>query len=253
MWIDSHCHLDFPVFDSNRSQIVEAARAAGVTQFIIPATQLSTLHQLQQIAKELDCYYAAGLHPYWIEQHTENDMEQLKAFLKDASCVAVGESGLDATQPDIDKQLKMLERHLQLALVFDKPIILHCRKMHQALLSVLREKRFKHKIRGVIHGFSGSYQLALTYIQLGFFIGVGGTITYPRAKKTRNTVMRIPLESIVLETDAPDMPVNGFQGQCNTPLKTIDIFNSLVDLRPESKETLQAQIFQNTLNLFQLK
>jgi TatD DNase family protein len=252
MWIDSHCHLDFPVFDSSRQQLIEAARAAGVSQFVIPATRLSSLPHIQKLANQYQGYYAVGLHPYWIEQHAE-DIELLKPYLDDERCVAVGESGLDVTRPNIDKQLKLLEAHMELALESNKPIILHCRKMDQVLLKILKKKPFKHRVKGVIHGFSGSYQLAVSYIELGFLIGVGGTITYPRAKKTRNTVTKIPLESIVLETDSPDMPVYGAQGQPNTPLKIIDIFNSLADLRPESKETLQAQIFQNTLNLFQLK
>jgi TatD DNase family protein len=253
MWFDSHCHLDFPVFDPDRKQLIEAAREAGISQFVIPATQVSLLPQLQQLAKKHHCYYAAGLHPYWIEQHNDTDIAQLETYMQDERCVAVGESGLDATQPNIDRQLNFLEAHLELALTANKPIILHCRKMDQALLAMLRKQRYKHKVYGVIHGFSGSYQLACSYIELGFTIGVGGTITYSRAKKTRDTVMRIPLESIVLETDSPDMPVFGNQGQRNTPLRIIDVFNSLVDLRSESKETLQAQIFQNTLNLFQLK
>jgi len=253
MFIDSHCHLDFQQFDPDRNDVISRAVEQDVTQFILPAVTLTQCSTLFEIARSHpQCSIALGLHPYFIEQHQLEHIDALDTMLlknREQVC-AVGETGLDKNCEYWQKQLQLFERQIQLAIKHSLPLIIHNRKSHQEILSVLKKYP---SATGVIHGFSGSYQQAMEFIAQGFKLGIGGVITYTRANKTRQAVSDIPIESILLETDSPDMPVQGKQGQRNEPENIVFIFKHLQELRPESKETLQAQIFQNTLNLFQLK
>jgi TatD DNase family protein len=164
-------------------------------------------------------------------------------------CRAIGETGLDELITTPRSFLEtLLIWHLQLAIEFNKPVILHSVRAHHYLLPILREYRPSHG--GVIHAFSGSYETAKQYWDLGFYLGIGGTITYDRAAKTRAAVQRMPLESILLETDAPDMPLQGFQGQRNSPEKVIEVAQCLAELCGQAFEQVAQQTFSNTTQLF---
>lgn len=164
--------------------------------------------------------------------------------------VAVGEIGLDLYRddPQFDKQERMLDAQLQLAKRYELPVILHSRRTHDKLAMHL--KRHALPRTGVVHGFAGSLQQAERFVQLGYKIGVGGTITYPRASKTREVMARLPLRSLLLETDAPDMPLNGFQGQPNRPEQVTVVFEVLCELRPEPAEVIAEALYRNTTTLF---
>ncbi|MFV0576219.1 MAG: TatD family hydrolase [Vibrio sp.] len=257
--IDSHCHFDFAEFEEIEKELAKAQQAS-VTKIIIPATGESNWQRVQQLSDEHDpLYYALGLHPYFIQQHGEQSIELLEKILiaRIDKCVAVGECGLDflldaslMTDEYLERQHWIFEQQILLAKKYQLPLILHGRKSHDQILKYLR--RHKPERGGVIHAFSGSEQQALEYIKLGFYIGVGGTITYERAQKTRNAVANLPVDSIVLETDAPDMPICGFQGQPNHPSRLGLILDALCSLRNESREKLQIQIWHNTCRLFNL-
>lgn len=171
---------------------------------------------------------------------------------KDANCVAVGECGLDFAIADAnwERQVELLEAQLKLANDYGLPVILHCRKAFPELLGIL--KRNPPVAGGVYHGFSGSLSQAEQLIDLGIKIGVGGTITYSRANKTRNTIAALPLAALMLETDAPDMPVAGFQGQPNRPDRLCNIMRSLVDIREESEAEIEEATSLTAAELFQL-
>jgi TatD DNase family protein len=141
-----------------------------------------------------------------------------------------------------------LNIHLQIAQETALPLIIHCHKAHNELIVDL--KNFNFPAGGVIHAFSGSYEIAMTYWQMGFRLGIGGTITYERAHKTRQTVTRVPLEALLLETDAPDMPLNGNQGERNSPVNIVRIAQTLADLRGETLETIASQTTSNSQTLF---
>ncbi|WP_158973027.1 TatD family hydrolase [Paraglaciecola sp. L3A3] len=249
--IDSHCHLDFSCFDQDRLELIKRCKQLAISQFVIPGTQASGWQKQIELAQQYPSIkFALGLHPYFLADYQNEHLEQLTQLLNTHKnhLVALGEIGLDsAIAVDWQLQTEVFTKQLSLAKSFDLPVILHHRKSHNELLRILKTEQFANG--GIIHAFSGSLQQAETYIQLGFKIGVGGSITYPRANKTRQTISQLPLSSLVLETDAPDMPVAGRQGQRNSPEYLVDIVQSLQQIRTESAEQLTAACLHNTLDV----
>ena len=255
-FIDTHCHFDFPPFTGDETHSLQLAGEAGIEKIIIPATAAENFARVQALAERFSPLYAAlGLHPIVIEQHTEEHLERLRQALEQrpAKVVAVGEIGLDRYRddPQFAKQERFLEAQLRLAKRYDLPVILHSRRTHDTLAMHLKRQDLPRT--GGVHGFAGSLQQAERFVQLGYKIGVGGTITYPRASKTRDVMARLPLEALLLETDAPDMPLNGFQGQPNRPEQAARVFDVLCDLRPEPAEAIAEALYRNTTALFTLE
>jgi TatD DNase family protein len=244
--IDSHCHLDFSCFDHDRAEVLSRCAKLSIDTIVIPGTQASLWkEQIDQCHIYPQLRFALGLHPYFLNSFEPIHLVQLSHLLNhyQDKVVAVGEIGLDAHN-DLDwkLQLQVFEQQLLIAEEHLLPVILHHRNSHNELIRTLKAKRFTQG--GIVHAFSGSLQDAHTYIDLGFKIGVGGGITYPRANKTRTTIAQLPLNSLVLETDAPDMPLIGKQGQRNSPEYLPEILESLLALRSETKqEILQACSF----------
>jgi TatD DNase family protein len=254
-FIDTHCHFDFPPFQSDEVQSLDRAADAGVGQIIVPAIGSQYFARVVQLAATWPALYGAlGLHPIVIEEHTPECLDKLEQQLaaRPKKMVAIGEIGLDLYRdnPQFDRQETVLEAQLKLAKRFDLPVILHSRRTHDKLAMHL--KRHNLPRTGVVHGFAGSLQQAERFIGLGYCIGVGGTITYPRASKTREVMARLPLDSLLLETDAPDMPLNGFQGQPNRPEQAARVFETLCELRPEAPDVIAQALFDNTHRLFTL-
>ncbi|WP_109400021.1 TatD family hydrolase [Proteus sp. TJ1640] len=254
-FIDTHCHFDFPVFYNDIANSLSLAHQAQVKKIIIPAVARWNFDVVTELSNEYPQLYSAlGLHPLYIEAHTEQHLIELEQKLKiEPRCVAIGEIGLDdyMDNPQPEKQERFLIAQLKLAAKFDLPVILHSRKTHDKLSALLR--RYDVPRKGVVHGFAGSQQQAEKFIQQGYFIGVGGTITYERAQKTRRAMASLPLESLLLETDAPDMPVSGFQGEPNRPERIQYVFSQLCELRQEPSEVIAQQLYFNSLQLFRLK
>jgi TatD DNase family protein len=235
--IDSHCHLDFPIFDLDRQLILDGCKALGINKLIIPGTQASGWAGQVTLAQQYpQLSNAFGLHPYFLNAFDVKHIANLDEYLTrhKAQVVALGEVGLDlVVNVDWQLQLWVFKQQVELAKVHSLPLILHHRKSHNQLIKTLKEQQFTGG--GIVHAFSGSLQQAQSYIELGFKIGVGGGITYSRANKTRLAISQLPLSSLVLETDAPDMPLMGKQGQRNTPENLPDILFALCQLRTESK------------------
>lgn len=245
--IDSHCHLDFNCFDYDREQVLENCKKLSVDTIVIPGTQANQWqNQIDLCHLNPQLRFALGLHPYFLSQFTPSDLVELTRLLEQHSnkVVALGEIGLD-THIDVDWQLQkhVFEQQLTIAKNQLLPVILHHRNSHNELIRILKASKFNRG--GIVHAFSGSLQEAQTYVDLGFKIGVGGGITYPRANKTRNVISQLPLTSLVLETDAPDMPLMGKQGERNSPEYLPEIFECLLTLRNETKEQLQQACTQN--------
>lgn len=254
MFIDTHCHFDFPPFIDNIASSLTQLKSASIQALIVPSVASSHFKTVLSLAQQYPAIYAAlGLHP--IYQHDEQSLTELSNGLLQSpeKLVAIGEIGLDKIVNTLSwqQQCFFFESQLQLAKQHDLPVILHSRKTHEELYKLLK----KHDLpcRGVIHGFSGSYQQALQFVKLGYYIGVGGVITYARANKTREAIAKLPLNSLLLETDAPDMPPFGLQGQPNRPENIQLIYNALCELRNESPETIKTSIYTNTLRLFKQK
>ncbi|MCW8996097.1 MAG: TatD family hydrolase [Psychromonas sp.] len=254
MFIDSHCHLDFPCFDKERDSLFQKLEKKQIDKLIIPATQKNSWPAILQLsASHKNLYYALGVHPHFLEAFQEDELLVLTHLLENRSkrCVAVGEIGLDKFAPaDSELQEDIFIKQLQIAQKFDLPIILHVVKRQSRVLEILKAQKFTQG--GVYHAFSGSYEIAMAFFKLGFKFGIGGVITYPNSIKTRQTISRLPVESLLLETDAPDMPVYQQQQQYNSPINLLQIFESLLQIRAESKNSLAAQIYQNTQCIFSL-
>jgi len=252
---DTHCHLDMDEFQDDLPAVLQRAKEKGVEKFIVPSCGSFNWDKAAVLSRQhRDIYYALGMHPYFTQEHNPDDLVELDNRLASAptKCIAVGECGLDFFKHDSDedKQIVLFDAQLELANKHDLPVILHCRKAHQEMIKRLKQTKVART--GVIHAFSGSYEQAMDFIKLGYYIGVGSTITYFRAKKTRETVSKLPLEYLVLETDAPDMPLSGYQGQRNVPERVLNVLNELIVLRSEPEQTVAEQVFKNSHFLFSI-
>lgn len=252
---DTHCHLDLPELAVAQALYWQQAQQAGVAALVIPAVQQSAWQNLLYLQKQQPNWHIAlGVHPWWVAEHSPDAVAVLDQLLTAHSSVivAVGEIGLDfaLAEASFAMQQQLFAAQLLLAKQHNKPVILHHRKSQPQLLAELKRQQFNGG--GILHAFSGSQQQAMAFIDLGFKLGIGGTITYERAEKTRKTVQKLPLESFVLETDAPAMPLAGFQGEVNTPAQLALVFDTFCQLRPESREQVAATLWQNSLNALRL-
>lgn len=254
MFIDSHCHLDFSCFDGERETLLQKLKEHKINKLVIPGTQRvtwSTISYLSQMHNNL--YYSLGCHPHFMDSYQEGDLQYLESLLqnKNKQCVALGEIGLDKyAKVDMQLQESLFIAQLKIAQKLKLPIILHVVKKQGRVLQLLEEHRFTQG--GIYHAFSGSEEVALAFVKLGFKIGVGGVITYPNSTTTKQTISRLPIESLVLETDAPDMSLYQQKQAFNTPLNLLTIFESLAALRCEAKNCLAAQLYKNTETIFSL-
>ncbi|BBB25062.1 TatD family hydrolase [Amphritea japonica] len=233
--IDTHCHLDFPELSVEIEAVLERARKAGVDKFVVPGVSVDNWSAVLNLCSgHAGLYPALGLHPCFLKGDHADDIALLAATLKDNDqIVAVGEIGLDLFIPDanLQQQLAVLNPQLALAKEYQKPVLLHVRKAHDPLLKQLRQLKLERA--GLVHAFSGSEQQAREYLKLGFKLGVGGSVTYERASKLRRLVAELPLESFVLETDSPDMPLQGYQGQVNYPERVVKVAMAVAKIRQQ--------------------
>lgn len=230
--IDTHCHLDVSDFDADRDAVIERCHAAGVDQIVNPGIHAGEWSQLIGLARQQEeVYHALGMHPVYLDRHRDGDLQQLETLIAETRPVAVGEIGLDfyIDDPDHDRQQQLFEAQLNLAREADLPVILHVRKAHDQVLQAL--KRLRLSRGGIAHAFNGSLQQAQQYMDLGFRFGFGGMLTFERSRKLRQLAAELPLESIVLETDAPDLTVAAHRGERNSPEYLPDCLAALAEVR----------------------
>ena len=263
MWIDTHCHLDAPEFDADRDAVRQSARAAGVGLCVLPAVQRRDWAGAQALAARHGDAYALGIHPLYVPQANDADLPALDAALSaahsDPHLVAVGEIGLDFFVPALctpemrERQWHFYGAQLALAQKHHLPVVLHVRRSADLLLKGLRQTRVRG---GIAHAFNGSAQQAQAFIDLGFALGFGGAMTFERATALRELARTLPLEALVLETDAPDIPPQWIyrtaevraKGQAqgrNSPAELPRMAQVLADLRGMDLHELQAQTLAN--------
>ncbi|MFN4361607.1 MAG: TatD family hydrolase [Hylemonella sp.] len=274
-WIDTHCHLDAPEFAGDVGAVRARAREQGVTHCVLPAVQVRDFERVRALAHQFGDSYALGIHPLYVQDAADEDLARLDAALaqhrEDPHLVAVGEIGLDYFVPALcEAPLRARQEHfyvaqLRLARKHGLPVILHVRRSADMLLKGLRAVANEAGARtgaggppwhGIAHAFNGSLQQAQAFIDLGFKLGFGGALTYERASHLRRLATELPLEAIVLETDAPDMPPHWLyttaearargvlQGR-NEPGELPRIAQVLAGLRGVAMEHLQAQTQTN--------
>ncbi len=252
--IDSHCHLDATAFDADRAAVIERARAAGIVAQVIPGVAPTGWASLRGLCKHgRGLHPAYGLHPlYLVDDDATPSLEALERWLDaEADAVAVGECGLDFAEPsgDTRRQQAFLEGQLDLASRRGLPVILHARRALDPVLAALRRRGGLH---GVVHSFSGSLQQARQLWDLGFLLGIGGPVTYPRAQRLRGIVAAMPREFLLLETDSPDQPDCDWRGRRNEPARLARILADVAALRGEDPGHLAAATTANARRLFAL-
>lgn len=249
---DSHAHIDDRSFDADRDLMFARAREAGIRHIVVPAVdQASWLRIASMCTRHAQAHPAYGLHPMFLDQHRPEHLDELVTQLQNHHAVAVGEIGLDFFLTDLDpaRQREYFLRQLRIARDFDLPVIVHARRAMDEVTSTIRRMG---GLRGVVHSFSGSLQQAERLWELGFHIGIGGPATYERAQRLRHIVGTMPIERLLLETDAPDQPDAMHRGQRNEPMRLAEILRVVALLRGESEAAVAAATTANARNLFKL-
>ncbi len=252
MLVDTHCHLDAPEFDADRDAVIQRARAAGVARQVVPATIAAGWPGLRDVcAASKGLYPAYGLHPMFLQAHRREHIGDLKQWLECESPVAVGECGLDffIPDPDHEEQAWYFDAQLKLARDFDLPVIVHARRSVDEVIAAIRRVG---NLSGVVHSFSGSQQQAEILWKQGFMLGLGGPVTYERAQRLRKMAASMPVEWLLLETDAPDQPDAGHRGQRNEPARIIHVLETIAHLRDVDPVQLAAATSSNAQRLFKL-
>ncbi len=250
--IDTHCHIDFADFDEDRDQVIQTAREAQVSDIIVPAVTYQTWQRTYNICTQYaQCHLALGLHPIFIDEHQPQHLSALTKAIEQHSPIAVGEIGLDFylsdQQLNREKQILFFTKQLIIAKQHDLPVIIHNRKAHDECIQLIA----KHKLKGgIIHAFNGSIQQAKRYIELDFLLGFGGMLTYQRSRKLRGLLKALPIESIVLETDAPDMTVEQHRGQRNSPEYIPYILESVSQISGIEQSVIAKITSENVQQLF---
>lgn len=253
MLADSHVHLYDSAFDADRAQVLQRARDAGVAQLVIPAAGAASWPRIRGLcaAHPRLLFPAYGLHPLYLRQHAPGDVDSLSSWCDAHAAVAIGEIGLDFHTGDLNPALQRnyFTRQLALARELGLPVIVHAR---QALEEVILTLRRHPGLHGVVHSFSGSVEQAHRLWQLGFLIGIGGPVTYERAQRLRRIVAGMPIEHLLLESDAPDQPDAAHRGQRNEPARIAEVLRCVAALRGEAESAVAAATVANTRRLFRL-
>ena len=247
---DSHCHLDAAEFDADRPAVLARARDAGVARQLVPAVDRASWDAIRTLcAAEPGLRPAYGLHPMFLDRHQPYHLDELRDWLESERPAAVGECGLDffVDGLDPDKQRLYFRRQLELARDFDLPVVLHARRAVEEVIATLREVGGQ---RGVVHSWSGSEEQARQLFDLGFCLGIGGPVTYDRAKRLRRTVASMPLDCLLLETDAPDQPDADWRGQRNEPARLRQVLAVVAQLRGQPAAAIAEATSANALRLF---
>lgn len=250
--VDTHCHLDVAEFDADRDAVILRSRAAGVTRIVVPAIDAAAWPKLCRVCTADDGLHAAyGLHPLLLADHRPEHLQQLRDWIERERPVAIGECGLDfyVEELDRDTQQRYFQAQLDHAREFGLPLIVHARR---AVEQVIHAIRAVGGLRGVVHSYAGSQEQARQLHELGFLIGLGGPVTYARAKRLRRVAAQVPLEQLLLETDAPDQPDCESRGSRNEPARLPRVLAEISKLRGMEPEALAEATTANARRLFDL-
>lgn len=251
--VDSHSHFDAAEFDPDRTDAHARALAAGVDAQVVPAVDAAGWPKLKAVCAQFPGLHAAyGLHPMYLAEHRPQHLDELREWIAREQPVAVGECGLDFFVDGLDRdgQQFYFDRQLALAAEFGLPVVVHARRAVDAVIAAIR--RFPG-LRGVVHSFSGSAEQAAQLHGLGFLLGIGGPVSYERAKRLRGIVASMPLEQLLLETDSPDQPGAHHRGQRNEPAHLVGVLDVVAGLRGMSRESVAAATTANARRLFKFE
>jgi TatD DNase family protein len=252
MLIDTHCHLNDPSLDSSLSDVMERAQAVGVTRYIVPAYDHDSLERTAVLSSRHPgvIFPAYGVHPWYLNEPI--NYGELLSFMKQPGRIAVGEIGLDFSPgcPARDIQIDAFEQQLDFALWLDLPVIIHCRKAHEVVLEIFTG--YKKKLRGVMHSFSGSREIMERFIDLGFHISFSGSVTRRTARKYHRNVVAVPIDRLLLETDAPSIATETTIASEVEPRHTAEVARKVSELRGIPFEEVCRHTTGNAEKLFNL-
>lgn len=250
--IDTHCHLDVSEFDTDRAAVVARATAKGVVAQIVPAIDHAGWEGLRDTcAADTGLHAAYGLHPMFMAAHRPAHLGALETWIESERPVAVGEVGLDFFVEGLDRRDQQIYFDAQLAIAraCGLPAIIHARRAVDAVIASLKQVS---GVRGVVHSFAGSIEQATQLWDLGIHVGLGGPLTYERAIRLRKVAAAIPIEQLLLETDAPDQPLAAHRGERNEPARLVEVCTAIALLRDTTPEAIAEATTRNAIGLFNL-
>lgn len=250
MITDIHCHLDLEYYD-DIDIVINNARNGGVNKIIYNATNINNCMNVISIIEKYDCVYGAvGFHPNELDNVSLDDYEQLRKMILNKKVVAIGEIGLDYHYDDTDRNLqkKHFIKQLELASEYDIPVIIHSRDSIQDTYDLVKQ----YKVRGVIHCYSGSYEMAKKFIDLGFYISVGGVVTFKNAKNIIDVINNIDVAYLLVETDSPFLTPEPYRGMRNEPLYVTYVVKKIAQIKKMDEKELITILNSNVFRLFDI-
>jgi len=253
MIVDSHCHLDFPDFDADRDALVARAKAAGVEKMVTISTRVSKFPQLRAIAKRYDeVCCSIGTHPHNAADEPDVTTEDLVAIAADPKVVAIGEAGLDYHYDNAPRQAQRASflRHIEAARVTQLPLVIHARDADEDIAAILADETARGAFPAILHCFSSSRELALRGIELGMHVSFSGIVTFKRSDSLRALAAELPLDRLLVETDAPYLAPVPHRGHRNEPAYVVEIAKVLAEARGMPLDDLAAATTDNFYRLF---
>jgi TatD DNase family protein len=254
MLIDSHCHLDDDQFENEQEEVIQRARLEKLLAIITVGTDKTSIQNNLEIAKSHDFIYcAAGIHPHEADDVSREDIDYLEHTIKNKKTVAVGETGLDYYKEfsSKDHQKRLFLKHIELFYEFKKPIVIHCRNAHKDCYEILRSDMPRPSF-GVMHCFSGSKEMAKKYLDLGLCVSIAGPVTFPNASDLQELVRFIPLDRLIIETDAPYLAPQEVRGKRNEPSYIKFIAKKIADILGMDPERIAQITSENSKRLFKI-
>lgn len=254
MIFDTHAHYDDEAFDEDRHELLLGMKEQGIAKLINIGSSFEANERTLELARQYGFIKAAfGIHPEFADQLNEENFKRIEALCRLGECVAVGEIGLDCywPEPDVSIQKPWFERQMDLARRIGKPIVVHSRDAAQETYEMMKAAG-AGDIGGVVHCFSYSKEMAKLFVDMGFYIGVGGVITFKNGKKLKEVVEYIPLEHIVLETDCPYLAPVPFRGKRNSSLLLPHVVEAISEIKGISREEVERITWDNAHRLYRL-
>ncbi len=255
MLIDSHVHLDDERFDGDRDILINSLKDNKIELVINIGADMNSSMSSIELSKRYDNIYAAiGVHPHSASEMTEKTLDELREMSKEDKVIAIGEIGLDYYYDNSprDIQRKWFREQLELAKELDLPVIIHSRDATKETYDIIKEAQ-DGTLRGVLHCFSGSVEVAMEYIKLGFYISIGGTVTFKNARVVREVAEAVPLDKLLIETDCPYLTPEPYRGKRNEPMFVKYVAEKIAEIRGISVEELAKSTNKNTKELFRIK
>jgi TatD DNase family protein len=256
MLIDSHAHLDDKRFDADRVMLINSLKENGVGLVLNIGADIKTSRASVDLAKKYDNIYAVvGVHPHSAKDLEGSDLSELRALAQEDKVVAIGEIGLDYYYDNSprDIQKKWFKKQIELAQELDMPVVIHSREATQDTFDILQEASEKKKLKGILHSYAGSYEMALEYIKLGFYIALGGPVTFKNSRVSREVAAQIPLDKLLIETDSPYLTPEPYRGKRNEPMYVKYAAEKIAEVRGVTFEEIAKATTENLLRLLDLE